>query len=250
MIISALPTPPSRSSPSTFSALADAFIAALPTFVSEANAVAVALNLAATTTGSSTGKTISRGACSINVETGKSLQPGMSVKIAHNSTNWMHGEVTSYDTGTGDLVVNVTVILGSGTYADWVVTLSGPVLVGTAITVEVPINGSVALTTSDKAYLRVPSTINGYNLIGVAAMCVGASSGGTVTFTVKKGATSMLSTNLTIDAGEYDSSTAAVPAVIDTSHDDVATGNQIEVACSGAGTGVTYASVQLQFQAP
>jgi len=38
--IAALPTPPSRSNPSTFSALADAFIAALPTFRTEANALA------------------------------------------------------------------------------------------------------------------------------------------------------------------------------------------------------------------
>ena len=38
--IDALPTPPSTSSPSTFDALADAFIAALPDFVTQTNAVA------------------------------------------------------------------------------------------------------------------------------------------------------------------------------------------------------------------
>lgn len=42
--ISALPTPPSTSSPSTFDALADAFIAALPVFVTETNAVAGEIN--------------------------------------------------------------------------------------------------------------------------------------------------------------------------------------------------------------
>jgi len=41
MPITALPTPPSRQRPSTFAAEGDAFLASLPTFVTEANALAV-----------------------------------------------------------------------------------------------------------------------------------------------------------------------------------------------------------------
>lgn len=44
MSITALPTPPSRTSPATFSANADAFLGALPTFVSEANALGAEIN--------------------------------------------------------------------------------------------------------------------------------------------------------------------------------------------------------------
>jgi len=44
MTITALPTPPDRSNPSTFASLADAFLGALPTFVTEANALAAAVN--------------------------------------------------------------------------------------------------------------------------------------------------------------------------------------------------------------
>ena len=44
MTITALPTPPSTSDPSNFSSKADAFIAALPQFVTEANAQALAVN--------------------------------------------------------------------------------------------------------------------------------------------------------------------------------------------------------------
>lgn len=44
MTITALPAPPSTSDPSTFAVKADAFIAALPQFVTEANAQAVAVN--------------------------------------------------------------------------------------------------------------------------------------------------------------------------------------------------------------
>ncbi len=44
MTITALPTPPSTSDPTTFATKADAFIAALPQFVTEANAQALAVN--------------------------------------------------------------------------------------------------------------------------------------------------------------------------------------------------------------
>ena len=57
----------------------------------------------------------------------------------------------------------------------------------------------------------------------------------------------MLSTNLTVDAGEYDSTTAAAPAVIDVAQDDVATGDIINVEVPVSGTGVTYAIVTLIF---
>lgn len=60
----------------------------------------------------------------------------------------------------------------------------------------------------------------------------------------------MLSTNLTIDAGEYTSTNAATPAVINTSFDDVVTGDVIEVACTVAGTGVTFTKITLSFQLP
>jgi len=121
--ITALPTPPSRSVPSTFSTLADAFIAALPTFVTEVNAVATALNFTSTTSTSSTSLTIGTGAQSLTVEASKGYVKGMTVKIAYDATNWMQGEVTSYNDETGALVVNVTITNGSGTQTDWAISL-------------------------------------------------------------------------------------------------------------------------------
>jgi hypothetical protein len=44
MTITALPTPPSRDDPANFSARADAFLGALPTFATEANALATQVN--------------------------------------------------------------------------------------------------------------------------------------------------------------------------------------------------------------
>ena len=114
--------------------------------------------------------------------------------------------------------------------------------------VWVPINGSVALVNGDKAYLRVPAKLNGATIVSVAAACKDPSTSGAVELSVKNGATSVLSTNITLDASENDTLTAAVPAVIDTDEDDVATGDFIEVAVVSAGTGVTYCGVEIVFR--
>jgi hypothetical protein len=118
------------------------------------------------------------------------------------------------------------------------------------------LNGSTALTTSDKFYFRVPAGLTGMNLVSVTGSvgtgAAGSSSSGTPTFTVKNVTDNnqMLSTSLTIDANEYTSATAATPAVINASFDDVVTDDLIEIACTVAGTGTTYAVVTLGFQLP
>lgn len=118
------------------------------------------------------------------------------------------------------------------------------------------LNGTTALTTSDKFYFRIPADLNGSDLVSVHASvgtgASGSSSSGTPTFTVKNVTDNnqMLSTSLTVDASEYTSVTAATPAVINTSFDDVVTDDLIEVACTVAGTGVTYAVVTLGFKLP
>jgi len=113
--------------------------------------------------------------------------------------------------------------------------------------VSIPLNGATPLTTSDKAYYRIPAKINGGVLYGVKAFCHGASSSGSVTITVKNGGTSMLSTNITIDETKTSSSDSAVQPVINTGADDVSTEDEIEIAVTSAGSGVTYCSVELIF---
>lgn len=63
----------------------------------------------------------------LTVDTGKGYLPGMGVRIAYttDTTNWMFGEVTSYNSGTGVLVVSVSSVQGSGTYTAWTIALSG-----------------------------------------------------------------------------------------------------------------------------
>ena len=112
-------------------------------------------------------------------------------------------------------------------------------------------NGS-ALTTGDgKAYFRIDSPLNGYNLVGVAAQLTTVSSSGIPTIQIANvtDAVDMLSTKLTIDESEIDSSTATA-AVIDATKDDVATGDQLRIDVDVAGTGAKGLIVSLIFQLP
>lgn len=152
--ITAPPAAPSRSAPTTFPALADAFIAWFAGFVTQLNAVVLAMNWNALTSTSTTSLAIGLGAKSLTVDVSKGYLPGHSVKIARTSSpsNWMHGDVTSYNSGTGALVVNVTSALGSGTFTDWTITFSAPVGMPAPKIADTTLSGTpVILTILDQA---------------------------------------------------------------------------------------------------
>lgn len=120
-----LPTAPSTLRPDTFAAEMDAFLAALPPFEASMNAVGGAFALSVTAT-SVTSLTIGTGTKSLTVDVSKGYVPGMAVLIANTASpgNSMLGTVTSYNSGTGALVVEVTVISGSGTASTWTTSLA------------------------------------------------------------------------------------------------------------------------------
>lgn len=129
MAITPLPSVPLRSDvPNIFISKADAFMAALPKFQEEANAMAEAMSLNAVNATSSTSLTIGVGNKVLTVQAAKSYVPGMTVKIASTAAgdNWMLGDVLAYDAGTGELEVEVSAINGAGTVADWTVSQSAP----------------------------------------------------------------------------------------------------------------------------
>lgn len=125
MTITALPLAPSTTDPSTFDAKADALLAALPTFITETNATAVAMNLNSTTDTSASSVLLGTGAKTFTVTAGKSFQPGMYLVCADAaapSTNSMYCQITSYSGTT--LIVNVLSVAGSGTKTAWVISQS------------------------------------------------------------------------------------------------------------------------------
>jgi hypothetical protein len=113
----------------------------------------------------------------------------------------------------------------------------------------IPLNQGTALVGGETQYVRIDSIMNGWRLVGVNASCSGSSTSGSPRFTVKSGSQTMLSTDLTIDQGEYDSSTAISAAVINSTYATVSTGAKIWVASvsGSSGSAVTYAGVGLTF---
>jgi len=162
-VITALPTPPSRNNaPDVFVANADAHVAALTPWTTQVNALGVwmndtavavvadattasnaastatgaantattaaatAINAPGTTATSTTSLSITIASKNFTIQTGKTIVPGMFMIAYNSSSNWMFGQVTAYNSGTGSLDLNVTKISGSGTYASWQLSLSSP----------------------------------------------------------------------------------------------------------------------------
>lgn len=128
--ITALPSAPSRSgTPASFNSDADAFVAALPTLVTEVNAWSAALPATISTTDfsgtSTTSLTIGTGSKSLTIQAGKNFAIGQPVRIAYTVTpaNYMDGQVTAYNPTTGAMTVNATSVGGAGTQSAWTVAL-------------------------------------------------------------------------------------------------------------------------------
>jgi len=93
-------------------------------------------------------------------------------------------------------------------------------------------------TGNGAAYFRIPSGMNGMNLVEVAAAVITAGTTNTTDIQIHNltQAADMLSTVITIDSTETDSSTAATPAVIDAANDDVATADMIRIDVDAVST--------------
>ena len=70
-------------------------------------------------TTSSTSLTIGIGTKTLTVGTGLTFAANQNIAITNSSTNYMIGTLTSYNSGTGVMVVSVTNAYGSGTYTSW-----------------------------------------------------------------------------------------------------------------------------------
>lgn len=87
---------------------------------------AAAQNYAAALSGTSaTSTAIGTGSKTLTTQTGKQFAAGQWVTVVRASdvNAWMYGQVTSYSGST--LIINVTLINGSGTYTDWTISIAG-----------------------------------------------------------------------------------------------------------------------------
>jgi hypothetical protein len=76
-------------------------------------------------TTSTTSNSVTNGSKTFTVDANLSYIPEQEVLIVFNASNHMHGTVTSYNSTTGQLIVNVKSNSGSGTYTSWVINLDG-----------------------------------------------------------------------------------------------------------------------------
>jgi hypothetical protein len=114
-------------------------------------------------------------------------------------------------------------------------------------------SGTNTATGDGIAFFRIPPKLNGYNLVSVAACVYTAGTTGTTDIQIRNKTDSqdMLSTKITIDSGETDTLTAATAAVINTSYDDVATGDLIAIDVDAISTTPAKGLyVELVFQLP
>jgi hypothetical protein len=104
-------------------------------------------------------------------------------------------------------------------------------------------------TGDGKFIFAIPSDLDGLRLVDADAYVTTVSSSGNPTIQIRNVTDSqdMLSTRITIDASEFTSFTAATAPVINTTYDDVVTGDRIAIDVDVAGTGAKGLGVILRF---
>jgi hypothetical protein len=146
--ISALPTPPTTSDPTSFDARADATLVAQQTMVPQINSAAAAtytnalaafesatiavttiasvIASAATIATSTTSNTVALATGSYVIQTGKAFAVGQFIVIASTAspTNYMVAQITAYNSSNGALSIFASNIGGSGTFSDWTISLT------------------------------------------------------------------------------------------------------------------------------
>lgn len=125
------PPAPNRLQPSDFATRAANFVAWMESLTPAINDLAnetevnaqIAADAAANPNTSTTSLTIGTGNKSLVTDTGIPFYIGQVIRIiyADDGTQFMQGDITAYDSGTGDLTVNVDSTGGSGTFSDWVI---------------------------------------------------------------------------------------------------------------------------------
>lgn len=101
------------------------------------------------------------------------------------------------------------------------------------------------------AIMRIPTDLNGMALVEVGACCNVAGTIGTTSVQIRRvragASVNMLSTELTIDANETDSSTAATASAIESTNRVVLTGDQIHFDITSVSTGSVGLFVSFTF---
>ena len=129
-------------------------------------------------TSSTTSLTINNANKTLTVGTGLSYTPTQNITISYDASNHMHGEVLTYNSGTGVLTVDINNHTGSGTYSAWVVNVGGVTpatsvawgditgVLGNQSDLATALNGKLEVTTAASTYFTIASAAGKANLSG------------------------------------------------------------------------------------
>jgi hypothetical protein len=139
-------------------ALNDIFESAKNTALDAASTAVGAPGTQATSTSS---VAIGTGSKSLTIQTGKLYVAGMPVRAIASAapTNYLDGNITSYDSATGALVVNVVNAAGAGTYTAWNVVLSPSPVTTTENTVVAQSTNRTMLAADKGQFIRATAAI-------------------------------------------------------------------------------------------
>jgi len=155
-------------------------------------------------TSSTTSNTVSNGNKTFTIGTGLSYTPTQNITISYNASNHMHGEVLTYNSGTGVLTVDINHHTGSGTYAAWVVNVGG-VTPATSVAWG-DITGTLSSQTDLQTALDLkydasnPSAFIDATALTSYAPLAGPAFSGTATFTGSGGTVSLSDLSLDLSA--------------------------------------------------
>jgi hypothetical protein len=152
--------------------------------------------------------------------------------------------------------VSKPLLVADSTTSGWFFNFRGMVIAAPVVVsrlFELVTDPTATLTTGDgKAYAAIPALLDGLVVLAAQAHVITPSSSGAITVQVANPVQSadILSTRITIDAGERDSKDAAVPPVIDAAHRTLANGDELRADVDAAGTGAKGLIVTLTLGAP
>jgi len=111
---------------------------------------------------------------------------------------------------------------------------------------------SSVVADGDGMRFAIPGDLSGFNLVSCGAHVFTPPTSGVMQIRISNitAASEVLTSNLTIDATESDTVTAASQAVIDTGEDDVQTGVELRVYASDAASGAKGLQFRLGWQKP
>lgn len=153
--------------------------AAASSATASANSATSALNAPGTNATSTTSLAIGTGSKTFTIQTGKAFSIGQVMVVASAATpaNWMWGQVTAHNSGTGSITLDVTVIGGAGTLADWTLSLSANPNALNQGMGGATATGNVLLTSiSPSAQTVTPSAPGLYITMPAATTCIKSSS--------------------------------------------------------------------------